>query len=122
MAVVARVAIPTAGSVLIWINIFGYSWREYQANINIFIGPNVELDITHIFLVLQAQVIRTKSTETMILPLSVANFVVSSEWAVYGYMTSDVNIVVSTTDTGLISEKVDLLEGSRPLGKRRTLF
>lgn len=43
----------------------------------------------------KANIIREKNTRTMAFPLSLANFVVSSEWTTYGFLINDINIIVS---------------------------
>ncbi|VDK63745.1 unnamed protein product [Gongylonema pulchrum] len=40
-------------------------------------------------------VLRQRSCETLPLPLCIANFLVSSQWALYGALVSDVYIIVS---------------------------
>lgn len=43
----------------------------------------------------QSEVLRTKSTECMAFPLSMANFLVAIEWFTYGYLMRDLYIQVS---------------------------
>lgn len=53
-------------------------------------------------------VIRTKSTECMPFPLSLANFIVCAEWTAYGYMLND-TYVITPNALGTVLSAIQLL-------------